>query len=384
MGTLIAGPFAARLLAEFGADVVKIEDPKGGDPLRNWRKLHKGTSLWWHSQARNKRSITVNLRDPEGQEIARALARRADVVIENFRPGALEKWNLGYEELSRENPGLIMVRLSGFGQSGPYRDRPGFGAIGEAMGGLRHLTGEPGRPPSRVGISLGDSLAGLYAVIGALLALQHRQANGGKGQVVDVALYESVFSMLESTLTEYGMGGFIRERSGGALPGITPSNTYPCKGGGYVVIGANGDAIFRRLMRAMGREDLAEDPALADNAGRTARAAELDGAISAWTSRFDLDEALKRLEQADVPCGRIYSIADIARDAHYAARGMIEKARLEGGEEVLLPGIVPKLSRSPGKTRWTGPRLGEHTAEILRELGYDEERQGALRKRGVL
>jgi formyl-CoA transferase len=384
MGTLIAGPFAARLLAEFGADVVKIEDPKGGDPLRNWRKLHKGTSLWWHSQARNKRSITVNLRDPEGQEIARALARRADVVIENFRPGALEKWNLGYEELSRENPGLIMVRLSGFGQSGPYRDRPGFGAIGEAMGGLRHLTGEPGRPPSRVGISLGDSLAGLYAVIGALLALQHRQANGGKGQVVDVALYESVFSMLESTLTEYGMGGFIRERSGGALPGITPSNTYPCRDGGYVVIGANGDAIFRRLMRAMGREDLAEDPALADNAGRTARAAELDGAISAWTSRFDLDEALKRLEQADVPCGRIYSIADIARDAHYAARGMIEKARLEGGEEVLLPGIVPKLSRSPGKTRWTGPRLGEHTAEILRELGYDEERQGALRKRGVL
>jgi formyl-CoA transferase len=384
MGTLIAGPFAARLLAEFGADVVKVEDPKGGDPLRNWRKLHKGTSLWWHSQARNKRSITVNLRDPEGQEIVRALARRADVVIENFRPGALEKWNLGYQELSRENPGLIMVRLSGFGQSGPYRDRPGFGAIGEAMGGLRHLTGEPGRPPSRVGISLGDSLAGLYAVIGALLALQHRQANGGKGQVVDVALYESVFSMLESTLTEYGMGGFIRERSGGALPGITPSNTYPCKDGGYVVVGANGDAIFRRLMRAMGREDLAEDPALADNAGRTARAPELDGAISAWTSRFDLDEALKRLEQADVPCGRIYSIADIARDAHYAARGMIEKASLEGGEEVLLPGIVPKLSRSPGKTRWTGPRLGEHTAEILRELGYDEERQGALRKRGVL
>jgi formyl-CoA transferase len=384
MGTLIAGPFAARLLAEFGADVVKIEDPKGGDPLRNWRKLHKGTSLWWHSQARNKRSITVNLREPEGQEIVRALARRADVVIENFRPGALEKWNLGYEQLSRENPGLIMVRLSGFGQSGPYRDRPGFGAIGEAMGGLRHLTGEPGRPPSRVGVSLGDSLAGLYAVIGALLALQHRRANGGKGQLVDVALYESVFSMLESTLTEYGMGGFIRERSGGALPGITPSNTYPCRDGGYVVIGANGDAIFRRLMRAMGREDLADDPALADNAGRTARAAELDGAISAWTSRFDLDEALRRLEQADVPCGRIYSIADIARDAHYAARGMIEKARLEGGEEVLLPGIVPKLSRSPGKTRWTGPRLGEHTAEVLRELGYDEERQGALRKRGVL
>lgn len=384
MGTLIAGPFAARILGEFGADVVKIEDPKTGDPLRNWRKLHQGTSLWWHVQGRNKRSVAVNLREPEGQQIVRDLARKVDVVIENFRPGQLEKWKLGYDELSRDNPGLVLVRVSGFGQSGPYRDRPGFGAIGEAMGGLRYLTGEPGRPPSRVGVSLGDSLAGLYAVIGALMALQHRQRNGGRGQVVDVALYEAVFSLLESTLTEFGMTGFVRERSGGALPGITPSNTYPCKDGSYVVIGANGDAIFRRLMRAMGREDLASDPGLADNAGRTARAGELDRAIAAWTSGFALDETLRRLQEAEVPAGRIYSIEDIARDAHYAARGMIEKTRLAGGEEVLLPGIVPKLSETPGGTRWTGPRLGEHTAEVLRELGYDEARQAALRAKGVL
>ena len=381
---MIAGPFAGRILAEFGADVIKVEPPASGDPLRNWRKLHQGTSLWWLAQARNKRSVAADLKTKEGQEIVRALSRRADLVIENFRPGTLEKWGLGYEELSRDNPGLVLVRLSGYGQTGPYRDRPGFGATGEAMGGLRYLTGHPDRPPARTGVSLGDSLAALYGVIGALIALQQRQANGGKGQIVDVALYEAVFSMLESTLPEYAMTGYVRERSGGALPGITPSNTYRCKDGAWVVIGGNADSIFRRLMRAIGRDDLASDPSLADNAGRTARAAELDAAIEAWTSGLSLHEVLAKLQAAEVPGGRIYSVADIVQDAHYRAREMIEKARLPGGEEVLLPGIVPKLSATPGETRWLGPRLGEHTAEVLRELGYDEGRQRELRAKGVI
>ena len=381
---MIAGPFAGRILAEFGADVIKVEPPSRGDPLRNWRKLHQGTSLWWLAQARNKRSVAADLKTKEGQEIVRALSRRADVVIENFRPGTLEKWGLGYEELSRDNPGLVLVRLSGYGQTGPYRDRPGFGAIGEAMGGLRYLTGHPDRPPARTGVSLGDSLAALYGVIGALIALQQRQTNGGKGQIVDVALYEAVFSMLESTLPEYAMTGYVRERSGGALPGITPSNTYRCKDGAWVVIGGNADSIFRRLMRVIGRDDLASDPSLADNAGRTARAAELDAAIEAWTSALPLHEVLAKLQAAEVPGGRIYSVADIVQDAHYRAREMIEKARLPGGEEVLLPGIVPKLSATPGETRWLGPRLGEHTAEVLRELGYDEGRQRELRAKGVI
>jgi len=384
LGTLIAGPFAARILGEFGAEVIKIEAPEGGDPLRNWRKLHQGTSLWWWVQGRNKRSVAVDLRRAEGQEIARTLARHADVVIENFRPGTLEKWNLGYDQLSRDNPGLVLVRLSGYGQTGPYRDRPGFGAIGEAMGGLRYMTGHPDRPPARVGISLGDSLAGLYGVIGALVALQHRQANGGKGQIVDVALYEAVFSMLESTLPEYGMTGFVRERSGGALPGITPSNTYRCKDGGWVVIGANGDSIFRRLVTAMERPDLAADPGLASNSGRTARAAKLDAAIEEWTGRHDLEDALAILHRAEVPAARIYSIADIVRDPHYAARGMIETVRLRGGEDILLPAVVPKLSATPGGTRSIGPALGEHTAEVLREAGYDDQRQRELRDKGVI
>jgi formyl-CoA transferase len=384
LGTLIASPFAGRLLAEAGADVVKIESPGAGDPLRNWRKLHKGTSLWWYAQSRNKRSVAVDLRQSQGQEIVRALGNRADIVIENFRPGQLEKWNLGYELLAKDNPGLILVRLSGYGQTGPYRDRPGFGSIGEAMGGLRYLTGEPSRPPSRVGVSLGDSLASLYGVIGALMALHQRAQNGGRGQVVDVALYEAVFSLLESTLPEYGMTGFIRERSGGALPGITPSNTYLCKDGNYLVIGGNGDSIFRRLMRAIGREDLATDPALADNAGRTARSAELDAAIGKWTGQRSLTDALEALNAAEVPAGRIYSIADIVKDAHYQARGMIEKARLEGGEELLLPGLIPKLSETPLRTRWIGPKLGEHTSEVLLELGYDAARQRELRAKGVI
>lgn len=383
LGTLIAGPFAGRLLAEAGADVVKIESPGTGDPLRNWRKLYKGTSLWWYLQARNKRSVAVDLRQPQGQEIVRALSRRADIVIENFRAGQLERWDLGYERLAENNPALILVRVSGYGQSGPYRDRPGFGSIGEAMGGVRYLTGEPNRPPCRVGISLGDSLASLYGVIGALMALRHRSETG-RGQVVDVALYESVFSLLESTLTEFGMSGFIRERSGGALPGIAPSNTYSCNDGGYIVIGANSDSIFRDLMRAIGRPDLASDPGLAHNAGRVGRAGELDAVIGQWTAMRSLSEAVEALTAAGVPAGRIYSIADIVKDAHYQARGMIEKARLESGEEILLPGLVPKLTETPLCTRWIGPKLGEHTAEVLRELGYTDARQRELRAQGVI
>lgn len=384
LGTLIAGPYCARLLAEFGAEVIKIEPPGGGDPLRTWRKLHKGTSLWWYAQARNKKSVTVNLKDPEGQAIVRRLAQDADIVVENFRPGMLEQWNIGWERLSADNPRLVMVRLSGYGQTGPYRDRVGFGAIGESMGGLRYVTGEPDRPPPRVGVSLGDSLAAMYGAMAAVMAVYHRDVRGGKGQMIDVALYEAVFSLMESMLPEYGMLGFVRERSGGALPGIVPSNTYLCADGGYVVIGGNNDSIFKRLMKAIGRDDLADDPALATNAGRVPRVEELDAAIGAWTGRHTLDEVLAALERAQVPAGRIYSIKDIVEDLHYRARGMIERHRLPAGEEMLLPGIVPKFSRTPGATRWIGPPLGAHTAEVLSALGYDAPAQQRLKERGVI
>jgi formyl-CoA transferase len=382
LGTLIAGPYCARLLAEFGAEVIKVETPGEGDPLRKWRKLHEGNSLWWYAQARNKKSICVNLREPEGQAVVRRVARDADFVVENFRPGTMEKWGLGYEALARDNPGLIMVRLSGFGQTGPYRDRPGFGAIGESMGGMRYLTGYPDRAPVRVGISIGDSLAAMFGVIGALMALNHRHASG-KGQVVDVALYEAVFAMMESMLPEYGMGGFVRERSGASLPGIVPSNTYPCRDGKYVVIGANADSIFKRMMRAIGRPDLADDPTLAGNDGRVKRTEELDRVIGEWTSRHDLEAVLQMLEAAEVPSGRIYSIADIVADMHYQARGMIERHKL-GDREVWLPGMVPKLSATPGTTSWIGPRLGEHTDQVLGAAGYASEEIAALRTRGVV
>ena len=392
MGTLIAGPFCGRLLAEFGAEVIKIETPAtekndGGDPLRKWRKLHdvdgQKTSLWWYAQARNKKSVTVNLREKEGQDIVRKLALEADIIVENFRPGTLEKWNLGFESLIRDNPKLIMVRLSGFGQTGPYKDRVGFGAIGESMGGMRYLTGYPDRAPVRVGISIGDSLAAMYGAMGALMALHHRHKTG-KGQMVDVALYEAVFSMMESMLPEFGMSGFVRERTGASLPGIVPSNTYLCGDGQYVVIGANGDSIFKRMMLAIGRPDLANDVSLADNAGRTLRTEELDAAIGAWTGANTLVDVLEVLAKADVPSGKIYSIADIVADMQYQARGMIEKHELGDNKEVWLPGIVPKLSETPGGTKWIGPKLGEHTAEVLRGVGYDEVAQADLRGRGII
>jgi succinyl-CoA---D-citramalate CoA-transferase len=384
LGTLIAGPFCARLLAEFGAEVIKVEPPGSGDPLRKWRKLHEGTSLWWYAQARNKKSVTLDLKHKEAQEIVRKLARDADIVVENFRPGAMEKWGLGWDDLSKINPRLIMVRLSGFGQTGPYRDRAGFGTIGESMGGLRYVTGHPDRPPVRVGVSIGDSIAALHGVIGALMALHHRNANGGRGQYVDVALYEAVFNMMESVLPEYGMFGFVRERSGASLPGIVPSNTYVTRDGKYVVIGANADSIFKRMMNAIGRPDLAADPGLAHNDGRVARTGEIEKVIGDWVAGHDLDRVLEVLEKADVPSGKIYDIADIVRDAHYAARGMIGDYRLKDGSSLKLPGIVPKLSETPGETKWVGPALGEHTAEVLSALGYGAEQQRELKKRGVI
>jgi formyl-CoA transferase len=384
LGTLIAGPFCARLLAEFGAEVIKIEPPEGGDPLRKWRKLHDGTSLWWYAQARNKKSVTLDLRHEEAQEIVRKLARGADIVVENFRPGTMERWGLGWTELSSINPRLIMVRLSGFGQTGPYRDRPGFGAIAESMGGLRYVTGHPDRPPVRVGVSIGDSIAALHGAIGALMALHHRNVNGGRGQFVDVALYEAVFNMMESVLPEYDMFGFVRERSGASLPGIVPSNTYVTRDGKYVVIGANADSIFKRMMNAIGRADLAGDPSLAHNDGRVARTEEIEKVIGDWVAAHDLDHVLGVLENADVPSGKIYDIADIARDAHYAAREMIRSHRLEDGTSLKLPGIVPKLSDTPGETKWIGPALGEHTAEVLSALGYGADQQQDLKRRGII
>lgn len=383
-GTLVAAPFAARLFAEFGAEVIKIEQPGQGDPLRKWRKLHQGTSLWWYLQSRNKKSIALDLKSEEGLAIAKALAAKADVVIENFRPGMLEKIGLGWDVLSALNRSLTLVRISGYGQTGPYRDRPGFGAVGEAMGGLRYTTGDLESPPARTGISIGDSLASLHAVIGALISLLHVKAGGGKGQIVDVSLFESVFNLMESLIPEFDLMGHVRTRSGGALPGISPSNTYPTRDGGYVVIAGNSDAIFKRLMVAVGRPDLAADEELATNDGRVARNAELDGAIADWTRRHTVSEALAVLESAGVPAGRIYSVADIVNDPHYLAREMIIPAALPGDVSVKMPGIVPKLSDTPGAIRWSGPELGAHTDSILAELGKSEQDVRKLRQRGIV
>lgn len=384
LGQLIAGPFAGKTLADFGAEVVKIEPPGEGDPLRKWRLLHNGTSVWWQVQSRNKRSVAVDLRQPEGQEIVRRLIRGADVLIENFRPGTLEGWGLGWDDLSKINPGLIMLRISGYGQTGPYRDRPGFGVIGEAMGGLRYITGEPGRVPVRVGVSIGDSLASLHGVIGVLMALYHRKVNGGQGQHIDVALYEAVFNMLESTLPEYDACGVIRERTGSALPGIAPTNAYQCKDGQYVLVAGNGDSIFKRLMEAIGRPELAADPELAHNDGRVRRVEEIDRAIGAWTAARSIDEVLDAMTRAKVPAGRIYSAKDIAEDPHYAARGMIAEIEARDGLKVKVPGVVPKLSGTPGSIRTTAPRLGEDTEAVLRSLGYSDQEIATLRAGNVI
>jgi len=383
MGQLIAGPFCGKTLGEFGADVIKIEAPETGDPLRNWRLIKEGTSVWWQVQSRNKRSVALDLRQKEGQAIARQLIAEADVLIENFRPGTLEGWGMSPQELHQLNPGLVMLRISGYGQTGPYRDLPGFGAIGEAMGGLRHLTGEPGRVPVRVGVSIGDTLAALHGTIGVLTALYHRKVNGGQGQVIDVALHEAVFNVMESLIPEYSAFGAVREAAGSALPGIAPSNAYPCQDG-WVLVAGNGDSIFKRLMDTIGRPDLGAAPDLADNAGRVARVEEIDTAIGAWSAQRTVQQVLDALGNARVPAGKVYTAKDIAEDPHYRARDMLLSQTTRDGYTVEVPGIVPKLSATPGTIRSSAPHLGDDTDAVLAEAGLSHEQIALLRSKGVI
>ena len=383
LGQLIAGPFAAKTLADFGADVIKIEPPTTGDPLRKWRLLKDGTSVWWQIQSRNKRSIALDLKQAEAQDIVRQLVKDADVLIENFRPGAMEGWGLGPDELLALNPKLIMLRISGYGQTGPYRDKPGFGVVAEAMSGLRHLTAEPGRVPVRVGVSIGDTLASLHGVIGILLAL-HERHTSGKGQVIDVALYEAVFNCMESLLPEFSAFGAVREAAGSALPGIAPSNAYKCQDGGYVLIAGNGDSIFKRLMHTMGRDDLGLDVGLTDNAGRVNRVEEIDAAIGGWTATLSVAQVLELLDAASVPAGRIYTVADIATDPHYQAREMILQTVMADGSTLALPGIVPKLSRTPGSHRRNAPEIGQDTDAVLQDIGLTVAQIQALKDKGIV
>ena len=383
MGQLIAGPFCGKTLGEFGADVVKIEATGTGDPLRNWRLMQGDTSVWWQVQSRNKKSVALDLRQKEAQDIARQLIAEADVLVENFRPGTLEGWGMSPEELHALNPGLVMLRISGYGQTGPYRDLPGFGVIGEAMGGLRHLTAEPGRVPVRVGVSIGDTLAALHGVIGVMMALYHRKVNGGAGQVIDVALHEAVFNVMESLIPEYSAFGAVREAAGSALPGIAPSNAYPCQDG-WVLVAGNGDSIFKRLMDTIGRPDLGNAPDLAGNTGRVARVQEIDAAIGAWTAEREIAQVMDALAAARVPAGKVYTAKDICEDPHYRARQMILPQQTRDGHTVEVPGIVPKLSSTPGTVRSSAPRLGDDTDAVLQGIGLDAAQIAALRERGIV
>jgi formyl-CoA transferase len=383
LGQLIAGPFAAKTLGDFGAEVIKIEPLETGDPLRSWRLMKDGTSVWWQVQSRNKKSVALDLRKPEAQAIIRQLVVDADVVIENFRPGAMEGWGIGPDVLQAINPKLIMLRISGYGQTGPYKDRPGFGVVAEAMSGLRHLTAEPGRVPVRVGVSIGDTLASLHGVIGVLMALHERQRSG-LGQVIDMALYEAVFNCMESLLPEYSAFGAVRQAAGSALPGIAPSNAYRCNDGAYALIAGNGDSIFKRLMAAIGRIDLAADPTLGSNAGRVQRVAEIDDAIGAWTATLSCEQVLEKLATAEVPSGKIYSVEDIASDAHYQARGMIQQVKMGDGSNLDVPGIVPILSRTPGSHRTNAPTLGQDTDTVLLDLGITAAQIAAMKEKGIV
>ena len=382
MGQLIAGPFAAKTLADFGAEVIKIEPPKVGDALRKWRLLKDGTSIWWQVQSRNKKSLSLDLKQAEAQEIVRTLIQEADVLIENFRPGTLEGWGLDPKKLLELNPKLIVLRISGYGQTGPYKDKPGFGVVAEAMGGLRHLTAEPGRVPVRVGISIGDTLASLHGVIGILLALQERH-NSGKGQIIDIALYEAVFNCMESLLPEYSAFGEVRQAAGSALPGIAPTNAYQCADGGYVLVAGNGDSIFKRLMTVIGRDDLGGDPQLENNDGRVSRVVELDQAIGEWTKTVSTTKALEALDSVAVPAGRIYTVADIASDPHYKARENIQTIQMHDGSKLEVPGVIPKLSRTPGSIKTLAPEIGENTDEILKSIGLNESQITSLKERGI-
>ena len=385
MGTLIAGPFCGQILGDFGAEVIKVEDPKVGDPMRQWgRSLPKGLSPWWPVIGRNKKSVGIDLRKPEGQALAKALIAKADVVIENFRPGAMEKWGLGYEALSAINPRLIMARISGFGQTGPYSQRAGYGLIGEAMGGLRHVTGEPDRPPARAGISIGDSLAAMHAVMGITMAL-HARERTGKGQVIDAALYESVLAVMENLITEYDITGYVRERSGSVLPGIAPSNAYPCKNGEMILIGGNGDNVYARLTEAMGRPDLKTDPKFVDHNSRGVNQTELDGIISEWTATFALPDLLTLLEGKGIPASRVFRAPDMLEDPQFAARDAIVTVEHPVFGPVRMQNAFPKLSATPGAVRWPGPTLGQHTDEVLAaRAGCTPARLKELRDLGVI
>lgn len=385
LGQLIAGPFTGCLLGYYGAEVIKVERPGEGDPLRTWRLLDEGTSLWWRSVARNKKCVTVNLRTEEGRGIVRQLASESDVLIENFRPGSMERWGLGPDELMADNPGLIYARISGYGQDGPYASRPGFASVCEGVGGFRYINGFPDRPPVRPNLSMGDTLAAMHAALGILMAcISKLQDPEHRGQIIDVAIYEAVFNMLESVVPEYDRLGEIRQPSGSTLTGIVPTNTYLCRDDKHVIIGGNGDTIFQRLMRAMGRPEMAEDPRFADNAGRVEHEAELDAAILEWTSSLTSDQVLEQLEEAEVPSGPIYSVADMFKDAHFQARGLFEKVDVNG-KPLTIPAIVPKLSETPGQTIWAGPEVGSHNDEIFGELlGMSPAEMSALKEEGII
>jgi formyl-CoA transferase len=385
MGSLIAGPFAGQILGDFGAEVIKLEDPRVGDPMRQWgRSLPKGHSPWWPVIGRNKKSVGLDLRTPEGQAIARTLIAQADIVIENFRPGAMEKWGLSYEALSKDNPKLVMARVSGFGQTGPYAERAGYGLIGEAMGGLRYVTGEPDRPPARAGISIGDSLAAMHAVMGITMALHERERTG-RGQVIDAALYESVLAVMENLVTEYDITGYVRERSGSVLPGIAPSNAYPCQGGELILIGGNGDTVYARLTDAMARPDLKTDPKFVDHASRGVNQHELDAIIADWTSTFALPDLLALLESKGVPSSRVFRAPDMLQDPQFAARESIVTTDHPVFGPIRMQNAFPKLSRTPGSVRWPGPALGHHTDEVLGTRGdCTADRLAELRAKGVI